>query len=216
MALFLHRPLNGHIGELGLWKIEESEEWFLNRLALHPDEQIQLDGIKGRRRIEWLSVRYLVHKMSGRTERGIFLKDQFGKPFLQFSNWQISISHSRLFAAAIASPLPVGIDIQKIVGKIDRILHKFMRPAEQASLDTQHHLAHAHVYWGAKEALYKVYGRKELNFCEHILVDPFPFSGKSGQFTGRVQKNGIEIRCTLRYELLAEDYVLVYCIAPED
>ena len=54
-----------------------------------------------------------------------------------------------------------------------------------------------HIYWGAKEALYKAYGRKQLNYREHIRIDLsavltcdeliediYPF-----QFTGYVAKD---------------------------
>ena len=199
-------------GELGLWQIEEPEEWFLERLSLHENEQAQLDKIKGHRRIEWLAARQLVHQMSGRERRGIFIKDEFGKPHLENTDWQISISHSRHIAAAIASPANVGIDIQKIVPKITRLIPKFMRPAEQESLEEASFLLHAHVYWGAKEALYKAYGRKELNFCQHILLEPFPYHQQGGICEGEILKGAFAARYQIHYQLLDEDYMLVYCI----
>jgi len=211
MPFFLQRPLPALNGEIGLWKIEESESWFLSRIALHPDEQSQLDQIKGHRRIEWLSARYLVHKMSGRSKRGIFLKDQFGKPHLQDSPWQISISHSRHLSAAIAAPHAVGIDIQKLVPKIERIVPRFMRPEEQASLGDQFKLEHIHVYWGAKEALYKAYGRKQLDFRKHIQVEPFIMEPAEGRCNGRITKDDYQQNFSLYYEILPEDYILVYC-----
>ncbi len=212
MPLFLQQHIEPQ-GEIGLWQIEESEDWFLDRLVLHPTEYAQLDQIKGRKRTEWLAVRQLIHQMSGREKRGIFIKDEFGKPRLENSDWQISISHSRLLGAAIAAPMAVGIDIQKIVPKIERLIPKFMNKAEQDSLSIQDRIVHAHIYWGAKEALYKAYGRRELDFCEHLLVEPFSFSNKTGQTTATIIKGDFLESHNIYYSILENGYVLVYCLS---
>ena len=208
MPLFLHENLEPE-GEYGLWKVEESEEWFFEQLELAPAEQTQLDTIKGRRRVEWLAVRYLVHQMSGRAQRGPLLKDQYGNPHLQESAFQISISHSHDMAAAIAAPFSVGIDIQYLVPKIERLAPKYMRPIELESLQTDTRIEHMHVYWGAKEALYKAYGRRQLDFCAHILIDPFAYKPQGGQLTGFVLKEALRTTYKLYYRRL-DDYILVY------
>ena len=214
MPIFLQQHIDP-IGEIGLWQIEETEEWFLERLTLHPNEQSQLDQIKGRKRTEWLAVRQLIHQMSGRQKRGIFIKDEFGKPHLEHSEWQISISHSRLLGAAIAAPKAVGIDIQKIVTKIERLIPKFMNKEEQESLSLEERIVHAHIYWGAKEALYKAYGRRELDFCTHIRVGPFRFNQTIGQTAGQIIKQNIKQDFTVHYTVLDNGYVLVYCLEKE-
>jgi 4'-phosphopantetheinyl transferase len=210
MPILIHRNLEP-AGELGLWSIEEEEEWFLDHLVLSEEEEAQLKRIKGHRRIEWLSARMLIHHMSGREDRGFFYKDQFGKPHLEASPFYISISHSRKIAAAIAAPSSVGIDIQRFVPKINRITHKFLNEEEIQNLDVQHRLWHLHVCWGAKEALYKAYGRRQLNFCEHIRIDAFSFQAEGGTFQGQVQKNGQKQVFQLTYELI-ENYALVYAV----
>lgn len=65
MPLFYHRQLTPK-GELGIWKIEESEDYFASRLALSSKEREQLAAMKGARRVQWFAVRQLVHIMSGR------------------------------------------------------------------------------------------------------------------------------------------------------
>lgn len=210
MPLFLHEDLEFG-GELGLWQIDESENWFLSKVGLNEAEQAQFDQINGRKRIEWLSVRYLVHLMSGREKRGSFLKDEHGKPHLEASPFQISISHSHDFSAAIAAPKSVGIDIQFLVAKIERLAHKYMRSVEIESLEDESKVEHLHVYWGAKEALYKAYGRRQLDFCSHILIDPFPYNSEGGTFTGQVIKEGFGARYKLWYRLIGK-YMLVYAV----
>lgn len=210
MPLYLHEHLETG-GELGLWNIEEEEEWFLHKLLLSPMELRQLSRMKGRRRLEWLAVRQLVHTMSGRQKRGAFIKDEFGKPHLEKSSYQISISHSETLAAAIAGPVPVGIDIQKIVPKITRIAHKFLRDEEREIIAEHNLIEHMHFYWGAKEALYKAYGRRELDFREHIFIEPFLLDGPSGVMTGSVVKGDFSAKYQLFFRTI-QDFVLVYAL----
>ena len=195
-------------GELGLWKIEEDTDFFLDKLALSAEEQLLVDHLKGHRQLEWLASRYLLHVMSGRTSRAACLTDEFGKPYLVNSLFDISISHSREIAAVIAAPRPVGIDIQKIVSKIERISHKFLSREENESIHPQNRMEHLHVYWGAKEALYKAYGRKQLDFKLDIFVDPFDYEPTGGMCKGYVFKNDYEAAFFIHYQKLG-DYILV-------
>lgn len=198
-------------GEIGIWTIKESEEFFLSKLDLRKDELDRFSKMKGRRRVEWLGVRYLLHYMSGRKKRGAILKDEFGKPHLEGTKWHISISHTDGKAAAIASPKLVGIDIQKFVSRIDRIAHKFMRPVEFDCLNEEKRLEQLHLFWGAKEALYKAYGRKELDFKDHIFVEPFQYKKDKGQTRGRVVKGEFDETFTIYYDRL-ENFFLVWVI----
>ncbi len=208
MPIILHQALSPE-GEIGIWKIEEPEEWFLEKLELAPAEARQLSGIKGRRRTEWLAVRQLVHDMSGREQRGAFIKDDHGKPHLKGAAWFMSISHSHELAAAIAAPRPVGIDIQFLVGKIERLANRYMRPEEMASLDAIRRIEHLHIYWGAKEALYKAYGRRQIDFCQNLLVEPFDFDFGQGYTRAEIVKEDYHEYYDVFYQQHGE-YILVY------
>ena len=210
MPLLSHRFLPQQ-GELGLWKIEEDEDFFLSKLALSKAELAQVDQIKGRGRLEWLSSRWLLHTMSGRATRGVCLKDEYGKPYLINSPFQISISHSWGVAAVMAAPYSIGLDIQKYVPKITRIAHKFMRDDEEASTEETTRIEHLHIYWGAKEALYKAYGRKKLDFKEHIHIEPFAFDLANGTCKGHAHKKDYWTNFDIFYEKIA-DYYLVYAM----
>lgn len=210
MPIIYHKNLPKG-GELGVWRIEETEAYFQERLELFPSEVRQLAQIKGRLRLEWLASRWLLHTLSGRTLRGACLKDEFGKPYLTDSDFEISISHSREVVAVMAAPYTIGIDIQKEVAKIERIEKKFVRPVEKESLQTATRIPHLHIYWGAKEALYKAYGRKKLGFVRHIHVDPFDYNLSVGQTTAAIHKETYHGYYQLFYEKVA-DYYLVYAI----
>ncbi len=211
MSLFLQKNIPQG-GELGIWHIEEPSSYFFHQLQLTPAELAQVEQIKGEgRRTEWLATRYLLHKMSGRAMRGACLKDEFGKPYLAQSPYHISISHSKDMAAVIAAPFLVGIDIQKLVEKIEYIAHKFMCPQEMESLKDTNRLEHLHVYWGAKEALYKAHGKKALDFRDHILVSPFVYNLNLGKCEGVIKKDNFHTHFDIYYEKIT-DYILVYAL----
>ncbi len=210
MPLLSHESI-APVGELGIWEITETEDFFIEKLDLFPTEKEYIATLKGRRKLEWLAGRFLLHYMSGRAIRGACIKDEFGKPFLEDSPYQISISHSRELASVIAAPFSIGIDIQKLVGKIERIAHKFMRDNEMESLEEGTRLEHLHVYWGAKEALYKAYGRRELDFKKHIHIEPFAYDLENGFCSGQVLKGDFKARYQIWYERRG-DFILVWAI----
>ncbi len=210
MSLVLKKTIPKQ-GLLGLWAIEEEESYFRECLELSAQERAELEQIKGRRRKEWLAVRWLLHNMSEGNKRNDCLKDHFGKPYIPDSPYEISFSHSRGMAAAVAAPRICGIDIQQMVDKIHRIAHKFMRKEEMDSLQTATKLEHLHVYWGAKEALYKAFGKRELDFKENIFIEPFVYRSSNYTIKGSIQKNNVYQKFDLWYEPI-DEYMLVYGI----
>jgi len=197
-----------------IWRIEESEAWFLEQLQLNDAECVQLEEIKGWRRTEWLAVRHLVATMLPDHERPVLVKDEYGKPFLHNSSLHVSISHSHHLAAAMLSKQVIGIDIQKIVAKIERLAPRFLSENELAFIHPgAYRIEHLHVCWCAKEALYKAYGKREVDFCEHLWLDPFVYTPEGGIFQGRVVKGDYNERFDLRYSMV-EDCMLVTGITP--
>ena len=211
MPLLFHEHIDPGI-QLGVWEVTEDERWFLRQLLLYPGELRQLSLIKGPKRLEWLGVRHLVHEMSGRIKRGAFLKDQYGKPYLEHSAYHVSISHSEGMAAAVASLKRNGVDIQKIVPKLESIAVRVMRSEELSCVEEDTRLEHLHVLWGAKECLYKAYGRKQLDFRQNILIAPFSYNSHGGSCEGIVRKDNVEMHFELIYRKEKEDYMLVYAV----
>ncbi len=209
MPLHFHKYIKPE-GEVGIWKIKEPISFFLQNMELTDVEKDHVNKIRGHLKVEWLASRYLLHIMSGRTERGELLKDKYGKPFLKDSTYQISLSHSAELAAVAASPKIVGVDIQKIVPKIKRIANKFMRPEELKVLSTND-IFHLHLFWGAKECLYKSYGKRKLDFRKHIHIEPFILRGEEGTFSGKVMKGDFKEEYKITYQKI-DDYLLVHSI----
>lgn len=214
MPIYLREHIHPS-GEIGLWDITEDESYFKEELILTDEEQELIADVVERRRKEWMAGRLLLHKMSGREEREIAEKDEHGKPHLMASPYDISLSHSGRFAAVIAAPTLVGIDIQKLVPKIFRIKEKFMTPEDLERLSEETALEQLHVYWGAKEALYKAYGKRKLEFREHIIIYPFDYDVSFGRCRGYVEKGDVHLDFDIHYRLI-ENYMLVYAIQTKE
>ena len=199
------------VGKLGVWKVEEDDAFFHNQLHVTDIEQNELDYLGIRKRKEWFSSRYLLHLLSEREIRGACLKDAFGKPYLENSDHHISISHSADYTAVIASTSVVGIDIQRIVSKIERIAPKFISDNEVINIKDLSHIECMHTIWGAKESMYKAYGKKELDFKKNIFVLPFEYDANGFVFEGIVKKDDFLEKYTLFCHTI-NDLILVYAI----
>jgi 4'-phosphopantetheinyl transferase len=165
------------------------------------------------------------HKREREAESIRFLLDQLlpgqtyelayhdtGKPYLKDRKECMSISHSHSkVAVMIDEQKETGIDIELIRDKVLNIRHKFLSEKEQENIeanDIEKYL----VYWAAKEALYKIHGRKKVNFKEHLFVEPFAYNHSvGGLITGHIRLPDLREKYKLHYEKL-EDYILVYLL----
>lgn len=198
-------------GIFGIWEQTEDDSYFEKSLNLYPVETEELNGLKSRRKSEWLCSRYLLHIMSGRELRGACVKDEYGKPYLTDSNFNISISHTAGFTAVMAASANVGIDIQDIVSKIERIAHKFVNEEEYSFIPENSKNEYYHAIWGAKESMYKAYGKRELDFRKNIKVSNFIFEPKGFFFDGSVEKDNFYAKYTLFCRRI-ENLILVYAM----
>jgi phosphopantetheinyl transferase len=96
-------------------------------------------------------------------------KDKHGKPYLVGTPWQMSITHSKMFMAVVMHPSKaVGVDIERPQEKMWRIKERLFTSAE--IIDIGDDLNRMSIYWSAKEALYKLYGRRGTDFRENLKV----------------------------------------------
>jgi 4'-phosphopantetheinyl transferase len=190
----------------GAWHIAEAESFFREDLPLTEGEAAELarhlDPI---RRLEWLASRWLLHRMTGAPERMPLQKNPFAKPFFtEETDLQCSLSHSQGTVAALLSNTACGCDIQVLVDKMPRIAPRFMR-ADEFDMIRSYPLAEQfvllHAFWTAKEALYKAYGLKELDFRAHLHITPFTWQNNIARTTGWVEKNDIMQSYQLYIEL---------------
>ena len=168
-----------------IWKIEESFDDLSDGILLSENSQNRVDGMKSElHRCGFLSVRHLL-KEAGYSDTDL-VYDEFGKPHLKDGK-HISITHSFTFSGLIISDdKPVGIDIEKQRDKILKIAHKFTPIEEYRTIaNTDALISKLTVVWGAKESLYKIYGKKKLLFRDHIYIEDFKFAEE--QTTGEIR-----------------------------
>ena len=187
MALAYHREIDNNTS-FAIWKIEESAEELLAQLQLKEHERSYLDTlINGKRNMHWLSTRVLLRRMMD-TDGYIDCRvDSSGKPYLSNFPHYISLSHSYDYAAVMISKnKAVGIDIELVKDKIERIAGKFMSPEELEFIGEKDRIDHLYVCWCAKEAIYKLNGKKNVSFLEHIKLKPFEYKG-GGSFEAELE-----------------------------
>src|SRR5665213_4333170 len=165
--------------EFALWKIEEQADDLYNQLQLNEHEKAFVEQLShGKRHLHWLGTRVLLRKMLNTDEYIDCKVDEHGKPYLVNLPYHISLSHSFDYAAVMISKTrPVGIDIEQVKEKVERIAHKFMQAQELAFITDKCRIEQLYVCWCAKEAVYKCYGQKEVSFVNNILLEPFTFEG---------------------------------------
>lgn len=187
MALYKTLTVNKATKVL-IWKIEESISKLQEGIVLSENSTTRLNSMKSQlHQRGFLSIRHLLKEV-GYTDADL-IYDEFGKPHLK-NGTHISISHSFTFTAIIVSDeLHVGIDIEKQREKILKIAHKFT-PFEEyktiANVDAL--ISKLTIVWGAKESLYKIYGKKKLLFLHHIYIEDFKFADE--KTTGEIRYNG--------------------------
>ncbi len=161
-----------------------------------------------------LSARRALLALAPDAARDGFEKDNFGKPhFKGLDTLEFSLSHSHGHAAALVSPQACGVDLQLRVDKILKLRRKFERPDERAFIEGQaDEVGALHVLWGAKESLFKLWGKRLIDWHEHLIVYEFEHNPKGGEFKGEVRKDGVVIRAKLWFRWIG-DYCLVAAVA---
>jgi len=196
---------------LGIWHLTEEESYFLRSIDSLVSDRTNLESIHhSNRRKEWLAGRYLVMELakiiSLRFE-GIWT-DKYNKPHLVLDNASISLSHASPYVVAILDTEHLcGIDIERLRDKLLPLSPKFLNAPELEMANSN--IEKLAVLWGAKEALYKLHGRKSLIFKDNLFIKEFKFENGLGKFKGviNIQDEHEEYRM---FAGRFGDFVLVY------
>lgn len=168
-------------GGIAIWHITESPDTLYALLATAKYD-VQLAAKKNdSRRAEWLAVRLLVKELFGSEAEVAY--HPTGRPYLKGADTYISISHTRDYAAvAYSTAGPIGLDIEHISDRVERIAHRFTSTDEAAYIDTHgqqdrpmYHL----INWSAKEALYKLLDDTRMaDFKAAFHIAPYTLASK--------------------------------------
>lgn len=196
MPIFFQHQIN-QTTRLGIWKIEETEEFFKGNVPLHRDVT------HPHKRLQHLAGRFLLQFLFPDFPYELIQIADTRKPFLPSEQYHFSISHCGDYAAAIVSKYSrVGIDVEIPVDKIVRIADKFLSLQEKetfyqsdAKTGIQYPIFNVQVttlLWSSKEAVFKWYGEGGVDFknqihlqkknAENKTIDCF-FSGNNSELT---------------------------------
>lgn len=183
---------------MAVWKIEEPEHFFLDKITA------KRDITHPHKRLQHLSGRYLLPFLFPDFPHAEIELADTRKPFLREEQYHFSISHCGDFAAAIVSSTQrVGIDIELFTPRIHRIKHKFLHTDERLFADAQPVEAQTSLLvllWSAKEAMYKWWGRGDVDFSDMLRLEPFE-PAASGTINGQFIKAGRSVSVQLAYRL---------------
>lgn len=195
---------------IGLWQMIESVDSLLEFFNLDPFiiEKVYT-FTSDKRKLEFLSVRALLTEMTNNKKEILYRKN--GKPYLADRSYKISITHTGEFAAIIMHPTrEVGIDIEKITEKLERVKFKFLSETELKNLDQRNERTHLALHWAAKEALYKLIQIKEIDYINHIQIEPFE-PHLVGEIHANVLHNNKIDTYTLNYQVYHK-FVMVWVV----
>ncbi len=170
MPLLSVRSINAETC-LGIWKVTETEQWFVQNISFSESLKATLSNYKSEsRRIEVLATYALLQTLTNDNTATI-THNSSGKPFS--SHGFISISHTKGYVALILSTnKQVSVDVEYISNRVEKIRHKFLREDE-----TPNSLPTLLLHWTAKETLYKYDSECDLSFSE-MRVLPFGLQNK--------------------------------------
>jgi phosphopantetheinyl transferase len=193
-----------------VWEITEDYDSLYGMVNLAKVEKARLDSFKNiSRKVEWLSVRALVKMMLGKDTRILYNAEN--KPFVKGNSHNISISHSNnLTAVLISKDKKVGIDLEFMSGKISKVADKFINEKESVSSDPLMKKFHLYLHWCAKEAMYKICDKQDINFRDGLTIEPFN-PDEHGFMKGHVLNGNGEEEIELEY-LQHDNYALVWCV----
>lgn len=190
---------------VGVWHIEEEESYFnlpevLPKTIGHPQKRKQ-----------HLAGRYLLTILHDKLPLHNIRISETNKPFLLNDECHFSISHCKDYAAAVVcESASAGIDIEVVSEKALKLSFKFMNEAEHSYLngDEAHDRKIATAIWSIKEAVFKWYGKGEVSFKNHVLVQTYPDPFVGCLIKASFTKEGtIPLKLELRW---VENYSLVW------
>ena len=168
MPVFFQQQIN-ETTRLGIWKIEETEEFFRSNVPQHRDVT------HPHKRLQHLAGRFLLQYLFPDFPYELIKIADTRKPFLPDEQYHFSISHCGDYAAAIVSKdKRVGIDIEIPTEKISKIMYKFLSAKEHEQFHLiqpdKDRIPFSTLLWSAKEAVFKWYGNGGVDFRREIQL----------------------------------------------
>jgi phosphopantetheine--protein transferase-like protein len=210
MGLYFNRELENE-ALISVWEITESEDELLNLSSIPNEELEELALIRNSaRRKEKLAVRALLNKVfDGKVYLG---HHDNGRPYLQNSLIEISISHTNRFVSILTHPEEsVGIDIESLNRNYSAVEKRALSLEELDYLSDRDRDLQLAIIWSAKEAVFKRMSRSDIDFSSQIIVKKFS-PRESGELEVIfIDKDGDQQEFELNYEIF-ENHVMAWLV----
>jgi 4'-phosphopantetheinyl transferase len=212
MPLILYHKINDSTF-VGVWKLDETAESMRQKLYLDENDEKYFGSFGNEiRKKHWLSYRLILQELL-KTDKIKIIYDVYGKPGMPDFKGHFSVTHSGDFAAAIVNyEMSVGIDIERIRERIERVTERFLSLEELEEIGDNDRLEKLHICWGAKESLYKLYGKPEVDFQADIRINPFDYLCIGERRCGAMMNTPEGVGFYDIFYRKIEDYMLVWAI----
>jgi len=178
--------------KLGVWHIAEPEEFFLAQVPL------QREITHPNKRLQHLAGRYLLRELYPDFPYDLIRIADTRKPFLANEAYHFSISHCGKYATVMVSlDYRVGVDVELITHKVEKIKHKFLSEEEQLLLKNVPNAPYdvfseklLTAAWSIKESLFKWQGSSEVDFIKHLPIVKIQIGDNSGLAHCKILKEG--------------------------
>ena len=187
MGLYLKKELDNE-AVIGVWQITETEEELKELSSTPSDEMEEISFIRSESlRKQRLAVRALLNTLFD--EKVYLSHHDNGKPYLENNPVNISITHTEKYVAVILHEEEnVGIDIESLDRDFSAVEKKALSEDEIDDLEDDKRNEQLAIYWCAKEAVFKLLSRYNVDFAEQIEIERFRPRGEGeleATFTGK-------------------------------
>ena len=211
MALYLKKELEESRSLIGVWQITETEEELRELASLPSDEEEEISFIGSESlRKQRLAVRALLCELFG--EKVYLSHHDNGKPYLENNPVNISITHTEKYVAVILHEEEnVGIDIESLDRDFSAVEKKALSEDEIDDLEDEKRNEQLAIYWCAKEAVFKLLSRYNVDFAEQIEIERFRPRGEGELEATFTSKKDDEEEFDLEY-ITFDRHVLVWVV----
>jgi phosphopantetheinyl transferase len=202
VPIYFHKIINDFT-QLAVWKIEETEFFFAQKVSVN--QQVT----HPHKRLQHLAGRFILPFLYPDFPSELIQIADTRKPFLSNEAYHFSISHCGDYAAAIVSSTQiVGIDVEMVTHRVNKIRHKFLHITELIdwnieSLEEQEKYRTLTLLWSAKEAMFKWWGRGDIDFSDCMQVEA-AILASTGILKANFRKDEFSTSLQLHYRLTNE------------
>lgn len=202
MPIYYQQNINDFT-QLAVWKIDETESFFTQKVT------VQQQVTHPHKRLQHLAGRFLLPYLYPDFPSELIQIADTRKPYLPNEAYHFSISHCGDYAAAIVSSTQrVGVDIEMVTPRVNKIRHKFLHISEMENwkieaLEEQEKIRTLTLLWSAKEAMFKWWGSGDIDFSDCMQVEAVDLNS-TGVLKAFFQKDNFKVTLQLHYRLTNE------------